>query len=70
MSATHRRSGAAGVKLRSTRSGAGRVRSARERRVVRAFLLRRPPHPNKPASRISLATLFRPHLRPSILSSK
>src|SRR3954468_1496368 len=48
MSATHRRSGASGVKLRFTRrSGAGGVRSACARKVVRAFLLR-PPHPNKP----------------------
>src|SRR5215213_4502986 len=31
MSATHRRSGASGVKLRFTRSGAGGVRSVRER---------------------------------------
>ena len=49
--------------------GAGGVRSVRERSVVRAFLLR-PPRPNKPASRISLATRFLAHLTPSILSSK
>ena len=29
-----------------------------------------PPHPNSPASRISLATLFLAHLTPSVRSSK
>src|SRR5215217_2412499 len=37
MSATHRRSGASGAKLRFTRSGAGGVRSVCERRVVQSL---------------------------------
>src|SRR5215204_3016080 len=45
------------------------VGDVRDRRVVRAFLLR-PPHPNSPVSRISLATRFLAHLTPSVLSSK
>ena len=45
------------------------IRVAVAQRVVRAFLLR-PPHPNSPASRISLATRFLAHLTPSVLSSK
>jgi hypothetical protein len=57
------------AKLRFTRSGAGGVRSVCEQSVVQTFLLR-PPHPNSPASRISLATRFLAHLTPNILSSK
>src|SRR5215207_9442578 len=68
MSATQRRSGDPGAKLRFTRSGAGGVRSVCERTVVRAFLLR-PPHPNSPASRISLATRFLEHLTRGVCPS-
>jgi hypothetical protein len=55
--------------LRLTRSGAGGLHALRERRVVRASLLR-PPHPNNPASRIGLATRFLAHLTPRVLNSK
>ena len=65
MSATHSWSGALAVKLRSTRSGAGRTASART--VVGARLRRLTPC--KPATRISLATRLRPTDTPFASSS-
>ncbi len=65
MSATHSRFGPAASKRRSTRSGAGRTRTAR--RVVRGP--RRRLTPAMPAARITRATRLRLTAAPSADSS-
>lgn len=65
ISATHRRLGAGALKLRSTRSGAGRA--ARSRTVVIIQLRRLTPLSS--AARISRATRLHPTLMPCSLSS-
>ena len=66
MSASHKRSGANGVKSRWIRSGAGAA--AGSLTVVRGRRRRRW-HPASPAPRISRATRLRPCRRPAARSS-
>jgi hypothetical protein len=70
MSATQRRSGVSGTKLRLTRSGAAGTCPVLPLLLLRVACARlRPPQPTRPAFRISLATRFLAHLTPKARSS-